>query len=217
MSLGGAVAGGGALAGSGGTLAAGGVTGTGGSTATSDGSATTDLDSCSSDADCLSSCIWITTPTSSNQCSASYCCGMTRLSKKRCDENQARWAYYCPNQSPTSQPCPCVGRCDHEIFGCVGGRCTVSCPPVADAASDGASISNHDGGTYCGDGVVNGTEECDDGILDGSYGGCTKQCKLAPHCGDGIVNGPEECDHGTDNDHDGICSRNCKCITGCML
>ena len=118
----------GGVVGSGGVQAAGGVIGTGGSTS--------DLDSCSSDADCLSSCIWVTAPTNSSQCTANYCCGMTRISQRRCNANQAAWASYCPNQSPTSFPCPCVAMCDHEIFGCVGGRCTTSCPPVADAAPD---------------------------------------------------------------------------------
>lgn len=129
----------GGVVGSGGVQAAGGSVGTGGSTSTT----TTDLDTCSSDADCLSACIWVTAPTSSSQCTANYCCGMTRISRKRCDANQAAWASYCPNQSPTSFPCPCVALCDHEIFGCVGGRCTTSCPPTADAAPDvafGAAI-----------------------------------------------------------------------------
>ena len=115
----------------GGVQAAGGVIGTGGSIS--------DLDSCSSDADCLSSCIWVTAPTNSSQCTATYCCGMTRLSQKRCNANQAAWASYCTGQSPTSFPCPCVAMCDHEIFGCVAGRCTTSCPPTADAAPDVAS------------------------------------------------------------------------------
>jgi hypothetical protein len=134
MPLGGAVAGGGALAGSGGTLAAGGVTGTGGSTATSDGSATTDLDSCSSDADCLSSCIWVTAPTDSSHCTAFYCCGMTWLSKKRCDANQAAWAFHCPNQSPQLMVCPCVELCLGDVFSCVAGQCTDWCPPRVDAS-----------------------------------------------------------------------------------
>ena len=135
MSLGGAVAGGGALAGSGGTLAAGGVTGTGGSIAASDGSATTDLDSCSSDADCLSSCIWVTAPIDSSHCTAFYCCGMTWLSKKRCDANQAAWASYCPDRSPLRQDCPCVELCLGEAFGCVAVQCTSTCPSRVDAST----------------------------------------------------------------------------------
>jgi len=51
----------------------------------------------------------------------------------------------------------------------------------------------------CGDGVLSGAEECDRGPLndDSIYGGCTNQCRFAPHCGDGITNGPEECDDGS--------------------
>jgi hypothetical protein len=135
ISPGGAVAGGGALAGSGGTLAAGGVTGTGGSIAASDGSATTDLDSCSSDADCLSSCIWVTAPIDSSHCTAFYCCGMTWLSKKRCEANQAAWASFCPNQSPQPMVCPCVGLCLGDVFSCVAGQCTDWCPPRVDAGT----------------------------------------------------------------------------------
>lgn len=127
--------GGGALAGSGGTLATGGVTGTGGSTAASDGSATTDLDSCSSDADCLSSCIWVTAPIDSSQCTAFYCCGMTWLSKKRCEANQAAWAFHCPNQSPQLMVCPCVELCLGDVFSCVAGQCTDWCPPRVDAGT----------------------------------------------------------------------------------
>ena len=59
---------------------------------------------------------------------------------------------------------------------------------------------------------MNGPEQCDDGVNDGSYGTCTPQCKLAPHCGDGIVNGSEDCDHGADNGVDGLCTSSCKTI-----
>jgi cysteine-rich repeat protein len=54
---------------------------------------------------------------------------------------------------------------------------------------------------YCGDGVISPGEQCDDGDLnsDGTYGGCTTQCKIGPFCGDGRVNGPEECDLGSAN------------------
>ena len=129
MSLGGA-------AGSGGALVAGGATSTGGSISVADGAAsTTDLDSCSSDADCLSSCIWVTAPTDSSQCTAFYCCGMTWLSKKRCDANRAAWASYCPNKSPLRGDCPCVQLCLGEMFSCVAGQCADSCPPLVDAGT----------------------------------------------------------------------------------
>ena len=53
-------------------------------------------------------------------------------------------------------------------------------------------------GPTCGDSVVTGTEECDNGKdnADDTYGGCTTQCKFGPFCGDGATNGPEECDDG---------------------
>ena len=51
---------------------------------------------------------------------------------------------------------------------------------------------------YCGDGVIEGAEECDDGAAnsDANYGGCSSHC-LYLFCGDGIVNGDEECDLGS--------------------
>jgi hypothetical protein len=214
---------GGARSGSGGFPATGGVTGSVGSTTAPDGSVfTTDLDSCSSDADCLTSCIWVTAPTSSSQCTANYCCGMTWLSRKRCDENQARWAYYCPNQAPTSFPCPCVVLCQNETFRCIGGRCTSSCPPGNDAAPDVAFVSDGALGPYCGDGVVNGPEECDNGKNDDDYAstsGCAPGCKLPARCGDGIVQKDygEVCDYGSKNAAStdpnvayGECMSNCK-------
>lgn len=51
--------------------------------------------------------------------------------------------------------------------------------------------------TECGDGIVAGDEECDDGVNDGSYGGCTPDCRRGPFCGDGILQRQhEDCDDG---------------------
>jgi fibro-slime domain-containing protein len=52
----------------------------------------------------------------------------------------------------------------------------------------------------CGDGVINGSESCDNGLdnSDTAYGGCTTQCVIGPYCGDGKVDSAqgEECDDG---------------------
>ncbi len=77
----------------------------------------------------------------------------------------------------------------------------------------GARCARPSGRPVCGNGTIDPGEECDDGILDGSYGGCTAQCALAPHCGDGIINGPEQCDNGADNGRDGLCSFTCHLFT----
>jgi fibro-slime domain-containing protein len=71
-------------------------------------------------------------------------------------------------------------------------------------------------GPTCGDKVIAGTEECDNGAdnNDTAYGGCTTQCKFGPFCGDGEVNGPEECDDG----HNTTVGHNVSgCGPGCKL
>jgi fibro-slime domain-containing protein len=72
--------------------------------------------------------------------------------------------------------------------------------------------------TTCGDGIVAGTEVCDDGTNNGSYGGCEPGCMaLAPRCGDSHVdagNG-EQCDDGVENGATGDkCSATCKLLCG---
>jgi hypothetical protein len=61
---------------------------------------------------------------------------------------------------------------------------------------------------YCGDAAKTGTEACDDGVNDGSYGTCNGDCTLAPRCGDGVVTGAEQCDLGAGNDGTG-CDPDC--------
>jgi len=57
---------------------------------------------------------------------------------------------------------------------------------------------------YCGNGVIEPPEVCDDGVNDNGYGGCSPNCMgLGPYCGDAIANGLfadggliEACDDG---------------------
>jgi fibro-slime domain-containing protein len=70
--------------------------------------------------------------------------------------------------------------------------------------------------TLCGDGVVAGNEQCDNGVNNGSYGTCEPNCTLAPYCGDDKVqNPPEQCDDGTNNATYGGTQQ--ECGPGCKI
>lgn len=63
----------------------------------------------------------------------------------------------------------------------------------------------------CGNGAIDPGEVCDDGINNGSYGGCSEDCSaLAAHCGDGVLQpaAGEACDDGDELDGNG-CNADC--------
>jgi cysteine-rich repeat protein len=64
----------------------------------------------------------------------------------------------------------------------------------------------------CGDGKVEGSERCDEGARNASYGHCSARCD-GQHlfCGDGRKDGPEECDDGNRVDRDG-CTNDCRSV-----
>jgi cysteine-rich repeat protein len=62
-------------------------------------------------------------------------------------------------------------------------------------------------GATCGNNVIEGIEDCDDGnTMSGD--GCSDICEIETTCGDGAVEGDEECDDGNLADGDG-CSSAC--------
>jgi cysteine-rich repeat protein len=87
------------------------------------------------------------------------------------------------------------------------------------------AIANETAGAKCGNGILEGAEECDDGnTVSGE--GCTSDCKLESDwicptpgspcistvvCGDKRISGAEACDDGNTIDNDG-CSADCSAI-----
>lgn len=71
----------------------------------------------------------------------------------------------------------------------------------------------------CGNGVVEGVEECDSPGQTGGYSTsiagrqCQNDCQLGPYCGDGILQTQfgEECDDGANNDGD-FCTADCQLV-----
>ena len=74
---------------------------------------------------------------------------------------------------------------------------------------------------YCGDGVKQANEGCDDGKNDGSYGTCTSSCQLGAYCGDGKLDAAagEQCDLGLQNQANpygkNLCASTCKFAPYC--
>jgi cysteine-rich repeat protein len=70
-----------------------------------------------------------------------------------------------------------------------------------------------DDGATCGDGVVEDSEQCDDGNTVAGDG-CSADCLLEYFCGNGEVEVNEECDDGNDRGGDG-CNSVCQLEVGC--
>ena len=124
-----------------------------------------------------------------------------------------------------------AGRCEDgnvaDRDGC-SSACIVECGFTC-SSSVGSASDPYFCNTSCGDGLLAGTEECDDeNLLDGD--GCSKFCTveeswtcsseacssslcLVAVCGDGVRVGEEECDDGGNTANDG-CSSDCKIQCG---
>lgn len=84
------------------------------------------------------------------------------------------------------------GNKTNDTDGTINQVCKSDCSDYEDVS--GATCEANE----CGDGVVAGTEQCDDGTYNGQYGYCGTSCTYASgsYCGDGEVSGSEACDCG---------------------
>ncbi len=128
-------------------------------------------------------------------CVQAYACGNGLLSPgEACDDGN------------TLSGDGCSGDCLQVELG---WRCRVPGRPCTQDCGEDAGASCAGGGpaTVCGNGIVEPGEECDDGIDtskmphngDGTYGGCSSECRYGAYCGDGVINGQETCDDGPGN------------------
>ncbi len=170
---------------------------------------------------------------------APYCGDGVVSNGEECDEGATNGAGYghCTAACTLGQRCGDgvingAEQCDDGAQnGTSGSKCTTTCTfkcgnGLIDPGEDcdngvtlntggyGMCTPQCTSGPYCGDGVKNGPEQCDDGRNDGTYGTCAPGCVLAPYCGDGVVNGTEACDLGAKNSAtaygQGQCTNQCE-------
>ncbi|WP_437753898.1 DUF4215 domain-containing protein [Sorangium sp. So ce1389] len=89
--------------------------------------------------------------------------------------------------------------------------------PPEGSSGTGTGTGTGAGGAVCGDGLLEPSEQCDDGNTEDGDG-CTSDCQLSTGtggavCGDGLVEPPsEQCDDGNTEDGDG-CTSDCQLST----
>lgn len=108
-----------------------------------------------------------------------------------------------------SSPDACAAKCAADEV-CSNAKCRPACSRDRDceagnACRDGACFE-----VVCGDEVVEGDEECDNGDRNRDDASCTTAC-LKSICGDGLVrDGHEACDDGADNGDAAACTNECQ-------
>ena len=135
-------------------------------------------------------------------------CGNSKLdSGEQCDDGNknGQWGDNCDAH--------CRLKCGNGIVDQDTGE---TCDDGVNDGSYGGCTSTCQYAGYCGDNLVNGTEQCDLGPnnQDDPYGKgtCTKACLLGPYCGDGRVQSAHEACDGQTN-----CLDTCQWWSGVLV
>jgi cysteine-rich repeat protein len=75
-----------------------------------------------------------------------------------------------------------------------------------DGNSNNTDACPNDCNLFCGDGVIEGPEACEDPLNTDPF---CESCQIVVGCGDGVINGMEECDDGNSTNTD-ACRNNCQ-------
>lgn len=180
---------------------------------------------CASEGDTDSVCV----PTSSGISYTCACGGGFEISlagtNERCvDIDECRSESICPVNSSCQNTvggyeCICGGGLSETPSGCQA-VCGDGLVAIGfEECDNGVDNSNRDPDAcrldcvtaYCGDGVIDAAESCDDGPENGGDT-CRIDCSL-PTCGDGRLDGAEQCDNGVENSNTLVNG----CRTTCVL
>ena len=119
----------------------------------------------------------------------------------------------------TDADCVRYGRCiyNYEADENCTNACTVLQTASTSSASNSASLaqsSTQIAEAVCGNFIIEGSEECDDGIVNSDTlpDACRTDCRNA-FCGDGVLDAAEQCDTGENNSDE----KSDSCRTDCRL